>query len=149
MNGAAFSTAHFSGVTDARFEQCVQLRLAVFVEEQQVPKSLELDGHDPECTHFITLSPEHAPIATLRLRALDERTLKLERMAVDSAYRGQHYGKKLVTEAERFAKQNGIREIHLSAQVPALRFYAQLGYVPEGSEYEEAGIPHQRMRRRL
>jgi predicted GNAT family N-acyltransferase len=37
----------------------------------------------------------------------------------------------------------------LSAQVHALGFYRAEGFEPEGALYDEAGIPHQAMRRRL
>jgi predicted GNAT family N-acyltransferase len=47
------------------------------------------------------------------------------------------------------AKARGDREIVLSAQVHAVPFYRANGFVEEGSEYLEAGIRHQEMRRKL
>jgi len=37
----------------------------------------------------------------------------------------------------------------LHAQRSAERFYARLGYLPEGEPFEEAGIAHQEMRKSL
>jgi predicted GNAT family N-acyltransferase len=44
------------------------------------------------------------------------------------------------------ARQRGDREVALSAQVHAVRFYRAHGFVEEGPQYEEAGIQHQAMR---
>ena len=43
----------------------------------------------------------------------------------------------------------GIALVLLAAQVHALPFYRAHGFEAEGAEYEEAGIPHRNMRRRL
>ena len=37
----------------------------------------------------------------------------------------------------------------LIAQTSALRFYERLGFRAEGPEFDEVGIPHRRMRRRI
>ena len=43
----------------------------------------------------------------------------------------------------------GDREVVLSAQVHAMAFYRAHGFVEEGAEYMDAGIPHVDMRRAL
>ena len=45
------------------------------------------------------------------------------------------------------AGRRGMRRLALSAQTHALGFYAGFGFEPEGEVYEEAGLPHQAMRR--
>jgi predicted GNAT family N-acyltransferase len=45
------------------------------------------------------------------------------------------------------AAQRGMRRLALSAQTHAVDFYARFGFVPEGPEYQEAGLPHQAMER--
>jgi predicted GNAT family N-acyltransferase len=45
------------------------------------------------------------------------------------------------------ARARGDREVLLSAQTHAISFYARFGFVAEGEVYDDAGIPHQRMRR--
>ena len=47
------------------------------------------------------------------------------------------------------AKRRGLRETYLHSQSHAKDFYARHGYVVEGDEYFEAGIPHIGMRARL
>jgi predicted GNAT family N-acyltransferase len=45
------------------------------------------------------------------------------------------------------ARRRGDREIVLSAQVHATAFYRGHGFVEEGAQYMDAGIPHVDMRR--
>jgi predicted GNAT family N-acyltransferase len=44
------------------------------------------------------------------------------------------------------AQQRGDSQVELSAQTHAEAFYARYGFVREGEHYEDAGIPHVRMR---
>lgn len=47
------------------------------------------------------------------------------------------------------ARREGHRELVLAAQLHALPFYARLGFQAFGAEFEDAGLPHRMMRRRL
>ena len=47
------------------------------------------------------------------------------------------------------ARQGGLDEVYLHAQTRVVGFYENFGFVPEGDEFDEAGIPHRLMRRRL
>jgi predicted GNAT family N-acyltransferase len=52
-------------------------------------------------------------------------------------------------EAIRVAGAEGARALILNAQVTAAAFYRKLGFVEEGPIFDEAGIPHTRMVRRM
>ena len=47
------------------------------------------------------------------------------------------------------ALDRGFVEIVLHAQVAVAGFYRRLGYVEEGDLFEEAGIPHVAMRKKI
>jgi len=70
-------------------------------------------------------------------------------MAVLKSQRGKGIGKALLRALVEAARRRGDREVLLSAQVHAVGFYRAEGFQPEGRVYEEAGIPHQAMRRSL
>jgi predicted GNAT family N-acyltransferase len=55
----------------------------------------------------------------------------------------------VLAELERQARLRGFAEVELHAQLTARRFYERAGYLPVGEEYEEVGIGHITMRRRL
>lgn len=129
-------------------DRCLALRRRVFVEEQGVSEDLEVDGEDDRCEHFLATDDEEA-LGTARLRAIDPRVAKAERVCVDPKARSRGVGAKLMLALEDFARSRGFAEVALNAQTPVERFYARLGYVREGDEFFEAGIPHVAMRKFL
>ena len=129
------------------FAICCAIRMEVFVEEQQVPKELELDEHDPVATHFLAFAGGRA-IGTARMRALGEDA-KAERVAVLAAERVGGAGRALMDAIEREARRQGRPRVVLNAQVAVIPFYERLGYRAEGEVFDEAGIPHRHMTKRL
>jgi predicted GNAT family N-acyltransferase len=120
------------------------VRFTVFVEEQGVPREIELDEHDPVCLHAVVFEERDA-VATGRLLPDGH----IGRMAVLKAWRGRGIGAAVLKELLQAASKSGHREVALSAQVHAVPFYRAHGFVPVGEEYLEAGIPHQAMKRAL
>ena len=70
-------------------------------------------------------------------------------MAVLSACRGQGVGSALLEHLVAAAGSRGDAQVALSAQTHAVEFYRTHGFVAEGGEYLDAGIPHRAMRRAL
>ena len=128
---------------EARAEAGV-IRFAVFVDEQKVPLEMELDEHDPLCVHVIARAESEA-VGTGRLLPDGH----IGRMAVLKAWRGRGVGAAMLNALIGAARERGDREVVLSAQIHALGFYRKFGFVSEGPEYLDAGIPHQSMRRIL
>lgn len=120
------------------------IRFTVFVDEQKVPVELELDEFDPLSCHALALAGDEA-IGTGRLLPDGH----IGRMAVLAAWRGRGVGALLLQALIDEAKRRGMARVVLNAQTHALGFYARFGFVPEGEEYEEAGLPHRTMSRSL
>jgi predicted GNAT family N-acyltransferase len=120
------------------------IRLTVFVKEQGVPRELEMDDRDPACVHAIAFL-DRKVVGTGRLLP----DAHIGRMAVLKDFRGQGVGAAILRRLMEAAKQRGDREVVLSAQVHAAAFYGAHGFTAFGDVYEEAGIPHQDMRRSL
>jgi len=128
---------------DAR-AHAAPIRFAVFVEEQGVPREIELDEQDPHCVHAVAYQDE-IPVATGRLLPNGH----IGRMAVLKEWRGRGIGSFLLKNLVQKARERGDKKIALSAQVHAAQFYKAHGFVEEGGEYLEAGILHQAMRLEL
>jgi len=125
-------------------EQAKRIRFTVFVEEQRVPADLEMDENDAQSLHALAYADGRA-VGTGRLLPDGH----IGRLAVLKEWRGRGAGKAMLRKLIDAARQRGHREVVLSAQVHALEFYRAEGFDPEGAVYEEAGIAHQAMRRRL
>jgi ElaA protein len=134
--------------TAAELARCLAIRERVFVDEQKVPKDLELDDKDGQCTHFLA-SEDGVDVGTARLMVLPGGKAKVQRVAVDATQRKSGVGRALMGALEAEAKAKGCVVVVLSSQVPAIGFYERLGYQAEGAVYDDAGIPHRDMSKAL
>ena len=134
--------------TAADWPEVVALRTRVFVEEQGVPPEIERDAADATAVHAVARDGAGRVVATGRLLERDGRAA-IGRMAVDAGARGGGYGAAVLAVLHREAVRRGLTEVELHAQVTARGFYERAGYTVVGGEYEEAGIVHVTMRRRL
>lgn len=134
-------------VSELDRQHAFDVRLTVFVTEQHVPLSIELDDHDDEAIHFVGYD-QKKPIAASRLRLIDQHG-KLERICVLKGYRNQSYGKQLIKHMEIEIINKGYRKAILNAQTHAIPFYERLGYTVCSDEFIDANIPHVTMNKEL
>ena len=123
----------------------MSVRRAVFVEEQQVPEALELDGQDAQAIHFLAVDAAGEPIGTARLLGDGQ----IGRVAVVPAARRRGVGQRLLALAVAAARERGDAGVWLNAQTTALGLYEAAGFCATGDAFMEAGLPHQRMELRL
>ena len=125
------------------------LRAAVFIDEQGVPPELELDALDATAIHAVLCNRLDQPIATARLLQPEPGVGHIGRMAVDRAVRGAHWGRQVLEGLAQVAQARGDHLLRLHAQCTAEGFYRRLGFTPLGAVFEDAGMPHIAMERRL
>ncbi len=119
------------------------VRTAVFVDEQGVPPELERDALDALSRHVLATALDGTPIGAGRI-APDGR---IGRLAVRGDWRGRGVGAAMLRALLDAARDAGLRDTYLHAQLQAMALYARAGFVAEGARYEEAGIAHRTMRR--
>lgn len=134
--------------TSQIYQDALAIRQEVFVEGQGVPLTIEIDDKEDSCIHFVIYVKGHAT-ATCRLYPLDEKNVLLQRMAVKARYQGLGFGKVIMMEAVATAKKLGYSQMTLHSQVHAADFYRKLGFQSVGEIYQEAGIDHINMTKRL
>ena len=133
--------------TPRQRDDAFAVRIAVFVDEQRIPRSEELDGFDASATHCVAYVDD-TPAAAGRLLLFDDYA-KIGRMAVVAPHRGTGLGALVLDALEREAADRGIRHIKLSAQLHARAFYERCGYTAHGDVYDDVGIPHIDMQKRV
>ena len=120
----------------------LRLRSAVFVVEQDCPYQ-DLDGLDPKCHHL--LGTDEAGLAA-SVRAvppgLSHRYPCIGRVVTAPRVRGTGLGRPLMWEALRYVGEIWPGPVHIGAQAHLHDYYASLGFVTSGPEYDEDGIPH-------
>lgn len=118
------------------------VREQVFVLEQRVPPEEEIDEADALALHVLARSAAGAPIGTARLTP----QRMIGRMAVLRDWRGQGIGRAMLRTLLEQARARGWNEVQMHAQVHAISFYEQDGFVAEGPQFMECGIAHRLMR---
>lgn len=123
---------------------CRRLRRIVFIHEQGVPESDELDDLDGQAIHLLA-TVDGVPTGSARLLCLGQ-TGKIGRVCVLKDARGTGLGAALIHEAVgMFRAMPDITRVKLGAQTHAIGFYERLGFAPTGPQYDDAGIPHRDM----
>lgn len=130
------------------YEDALNIRYKVFVEEQKVPAEVEADELEDK-SHHLVLYENQTPLGTARIYHRGDGIYKIQRVAILKNYRGQGIGAQLMKECELQIKKLHGTQITLGAQLQALPFYEKLGYTAEGQEFIDAGIPHREMIKNL
>jgi predicted GNAT family N-acyltransferase len=123
------------------------LRIEVFVEEQQVPPDEEIDDIDPDAVHLVVLDGGGKVLATGRFFDADGRGMigRIGRMAVAKSARGRGVGRMILRGLMVEGLRRGFGKMILDAQVQAIPFYEDSGFVAYGEEHLDCGIPHRMM----
>jgi len=121
------------------------LRRTVFIQEQQVPESLEWDEFDVVSQHALAFDAHGQAIGTGRLLPDGH----IGRMAVLHGWRSRGIGGAILGFLVDCARRRGDTVLHLNAQTHAIGFYERHGFIAHGEEFQDAGIPHRHMTRKL
>ena len=83
------------------------VRIQAMMRKHQIPLDAEIDSRDGAGCHYL---PE---------------------------YRGQHLGRSVVAEAEKWMREAGFRKVEISSRVNVADFYEKMGY-----RFNESGKAH-------
>lgn len=118
----------------------INIRKVVFMEEQAVDASEELDDKDYEAQHYL-VSDGDTMVGTARIYFEDDVAF-IGRVAVLKEHRKKGYASFIIKELIEIIKESDARVIHLGAQVQAQGFYEKLGFEVCGDLYLDANIDH-------
>jgi ElaA protein len=133
----------------ATLYELLKLRVEVFVVEQAAPYP-ELDGRDllAETRHFWLADAAGQVASTLRLMEEHpggEKVFRIGRVCTRREERGQGHTTRLMQAA---LAEVGDAPCRIDAQSYLKEMYAKHGFVRDGAEYLDDGIPHIPMVRR-
>ena len=66
-----------------------------------------------------------------RLQDNGKEQAQIRYMAIKNEYQNQGFGKLLIFDLEKIAKERGVKEIILQSREIAVKFYQKLGYITE------------------
>ena len=114
------------------------IRTAAMCLGYTIPLEFEFEEDKPEDTYILVLDGI-VPVSTCRIRYLDDKNAKIERVVTLESYRGQHYGADCIREAEEWIKEKGIETIWINSRETAVGFYEKLGYKADWSKKSGTG----------
>jgi predicted GNAT family N-acyltransferase len=143
-------TVWTNDINSEPYRDALSIRKEVFVEEQGISLDREIDKYEADCLHMVGYDADNKPVYTARLLALTPNTVKLQRVAIVEAYRGQGLGHELMAEVEAKAALENYSQIILGAQTQVTGFYEAMGYeIMDTPEYLDAGIIHVDMQKSI
>jgi ElaA protein len=140
-----YSCVRFEQLTPFELYEILALRQEVFVVEQNCPYQ-DCDGKDLKSWHLLGRNDAGHLIAYTRLLPAGvsyEGYTSIGRVVNSPKVRGQGAGREIMyksIDTVRFLFGNA--PIRIGAQKYLLRFYESLGFIVDGEEYLEDGIPH-------
>ena len=113
------------------------VRIQAMMRKHQIPLDAEIDSHDGADCNYVLALDDIYPVATCRWFEVRDGVAEIGRVVVLPEYRGQHLGRSVVAEAEKWMREKGFKKAVISSRVGVEDFYKKMGY-----RFEETGKPH-------
>jgi len=104
-----------------------KIRREVFVEEQDIPLELDLDGKDANSYHSLAYN-DNLLVGVARLTLHKDKVGILARVAIKKSYRGKGIATKLVESLVATAKQLSLKAIDIHAHEYLKQYYEAFGF---------------------
>jgi len=126
--------------------QAFRIRKKVFVDEQGLFDTSDVDENDANCIHLVA-KKENRIIGTVRVYRdpVGQNQWIGGRLAVEKDCRVTWAGPYLVREAMKRVKKKGCEVFSAHIQEKNIPFFLKLGWKPIGSVQDHFGRPHQKM----
>jgi len=131
-------------MTPFEVHQLYKLRVDVFVAEQHCPYN-EIDGQDadPDTRHILAFDRE-ALVGCARVFPTENGS-RFGRFVVHPNHRGSGLGPDIVRAGIEYTERFP-GDLVIEAQAGLVGYYSQFGFVAEGEEFLDTGVPHRAMR---
>ena len=132
----------FEELNKAEFYQIAQLRIEVFIIEQNCPYP-DLDDKDQEAQHM-WIEDAGEIVCYLRINPAGSRFEEpsLGRIVTKKSHRNQGLAEVLIKQAIDLVCEKESRAIRISAQCYLEKYYEKFGFLKASEEYLEDDIPH-------
>lgn len=143
-----FKIKRFNELSLSELYNLLQLRSEVFVVEQDCVYQ-DIDGKDEKALHLLGVyDGDIAAYSRLFAPGYYFDNASIGRVVIGDKFRDRKWGHDLIAAGiAGIADNYNTSLITISAQLYLKKFYETHGFVQEGEEYLEDGIPHIRMNR--
>jgi ElaA protein len=139
---------NFKQLSTCELYEILKLRMEVFIIEQQ-SIYLDLDNIDHEAIHFMGWDKK-VLVAYGRVFLAKDRTAYIQRVLIKKNYRQNYLGSTLLSNMlDYIAQRSNINNISLNAQFHLQKFYEKYHFVASGQPFDDTGILHIKMTKKL
>jgi len=126
--------------SDKEFLNIKKIRKTIFSDEMGISESELFDKFDETSDHFLFLD-QNCVIGSVRLRQI-ENNIKLERMAIYTEFRNQHFGYDAIRQIIDHYRERKIEKIILDSIYDVKDFYKKCGFTEVSQIFDRVGLPH-------
>jgi GNAT superfamily N-acetyltransferase len=130
------------------YEAMADLRMRVLLDPIGVPLSY-IDPDREKNDTLVGAFEQNQLAGCCILSHVDDHTLQLRQMAVDTGLQNKGVGAAIIAFAENIAREKGYGLLMMHARDAVLDFYRKCGYSVQGEQFFEVGIGHHRMQKQL
>ena len=147
-----FEIKKFNDLTVNEMYEIAKSRFEIFVCEQKIVEEQDFDDKDKKCVHLFAIDNkdgEEIVVGYCRLLppGLSYEEASIGRVLVLKEYRGKKLAKEMMIKAiQEIHKHFKQEKITISAQSYIKELYKSVGFKEVSNEYDEAGIPHIKMK---
>ena len=131
------------------YDETVKLRYKILREPLDLEFSAEELTEEYTDIHLAAYSDAWLLRGCLVLTPKPNNGVKMRQVAVDFAAQRSGIGQAMVAYSESLSRSKGYALMELNARDTVVPFYEKLGYFTEGVQFEEVGIAHFRMVKKL
>ena len=132
----------------AEYEAMVDLRMKVLLGPIGIPRSYIDPAKEKEDILVAGFEGERI-VGCCILSQVDDVTVQLRQMAVDTSLQKTGIGAAIISCAEELSRKQGFTTMMMHARDAVLEFYKKCGYAIVGEQFFEVGIGHHKMQKSL
>ena len=120
--------------TEFEISKYYEIRFLELRKPWEQPLGSEKDSIEDKCVHRMMMYNDNY-IGVGRLQDNGKEQAQIRYMAIKNEYQNQGFGKLLIFDLEKIAKERGAKEIILQSREIAVKFYQKSGYIIEKKTY--------------
>jgi len=131
------------------YAQAIDLRTRLLRDPLGLVYYAEDLAQEWDMHHLVAVNEQQKVLGCLVLTELDQDTIKMRQVAVDTDQQGKGIGAQMVKVSEEYARRRSYKTMSLHARHVAVDFYLRLDYEIYGEPFTEVSVPHRSMRKLL
>jgi len=132
-----------------QFDKAIKLRDLVLRKPLGLEFYAEDIAQEYDSLHLACFDESDQMIGILVLKPLSKKKLKMRQVAIHPDHQKKGVGTFMVESSEKLARSGGFNKLVLHARESAVPFYTRMNYSSIGDKFEEVGLSHYKMEKKL